>query len=132
MEIFLNIIPQHFICTEIRRIIKHIQRFGAALKNICNIKNCYCYHDYCEFTAIMSPQKTNQPIQYLSEKARKVWHDQNDEKWLTKLTKFIKINNHKLKKHTKPIQTPKTEPSAKSVNNQGPFIVFEKRSVLDV
>ena len=32
MEIFLNIIPQHFIRTEIRGIIKHIQTFGAALK----------------------------------------------------------------------------------------------------
>ena len=41
MEIFLNIIPQHFIRTENRRIIKHVQTFGAALKNICNIRNCY-------------------------------------------------------------------------------------------
>ena len=55
MEIFLNIIPQHFIRTEIRRIIKHIQRFGAALKTFCNNKNCYCYCDYSDFTAIMIP-----------------------------------------------------------------------------
>ena len=82
MEIFLNIIPQRFIRTENRRIIKHIQTFGAALKNICNIKNCYCYCDYCDFTAITIPQKTNQPMQYWSEKIRKVWHDQNGGKWL--------------------------------------------------
>ena len=31
MEIFLIIVPQHFPRTEIRRIIKHIQIFGAAL-----------------------------------------------------------------------------------------------------
>ena len=83
MEIFLNIIPPHFIRTEIRRIIKDIQKFGAALKNICNIQNCHCYRDYCDFTAIMIPQKTNQPIQYCIEKARKVWHDQNGGKWLS-------------------------------------------------
>ena len=34
MEIFLNIIPQHFTRTEIRRIIKYIQTIGAALKKI--------------------------------------------------------------------------------------------------
>ena len=33
MKMFLNII-QYFIRTEIRRIIKHIQTSGAALKNI--------------------------------------------------------------------------------------------------
>ena len=32
MEILLNITPQHFICTEIRRIIKHIKTFGTVLK----------------------------------------------------------------------------------------------------
>ena len=51
---------------------------------------------------------------------------------MAKLTNFIKINNHKLKEHTKPNQTAKMEPSAKPVNNQGPLTVFEKRSVLDV
>ena len=51
---------------------------------------------------------------------------------MAKLTNFIKINNHKLKEHTKPNQTAKTEPSAKTVNNQGPLTAFEKRSVLDV
>ena len=82
MEIFLYIIPQRFICTENRRIIKHIQTFGAALKNICNIINCNCYCDYCDFTAIMIPQKTNQPMQCWSEKIRKVRHDQNGGKLL--------------------------------------------------
>ena len=72
MEIFLNIIPQSFIRTENRRIMKHIQTVGAALKNICNIKNCCCYCDYCGFTAIMIPQKTNQQMQYWSEKIRNV------------------------------------------------------------
>ena len=51
---------------------------------------------------------------------------------MAKLTNFIKINNHKLKEHTKSNQTAKTEPSAKTVNNEGPFTAFEKRSVLDV
>ena len=78
MEIFLNIIPQHFIPTKIRRIIKHIQTFRAALKNIFNIKNCYCYCNDCDFTVIMILQKTNQPMQYCS----KLWHDQNGGKWL--------------------------------------------------
>ena len=32
IEIFLNIIPQHFIRTEIRRIVKYIQTIGAAFK----------------------------------------------------------------------------------------------------
>ena len=74
MKILFNII-EHFIRTENRRIIKYIQTFGAALKNICNIKNCYCYSDYCDFTAIMSPQKTNQTMQHWSKKIRKVWHE---------------------------------------------------------
>ena len=30
----------------------------------------------------------------------------------------MKINNHKVKEHTKPNQTVKKEPSAKTVNNQ--------------
>ena len=51
---------------------------------------------------------------------------------MAKLTNFIKINNHKLKEHTKPNQTAKMEPSAKTVNNQGPLTAFEKRSVQDV
>ena len=51
---------------------------------------------------------------------------------MAKLTNFIKINKDKLKEHTKPIQTPKMEPSAKTANNQGPLIIFEKRSTLDV
>ena len=51
---------------------------------------------------------------------------------MAKLTNFIKINNHKLKEHTKPNQTAKMEPSAKTVNNQGPLTAFEKRPVLDV
>ena len=38
---------------------------------------------------------------------------------MAKLTKFVKIDNHKLKEYVKPIQTPKTEPSAKAANNQG-------------
>ena len=78
MEIFLNIIPHHSICTEIRRIVKHVQILGAALKNT---KNCYC--DYCDFTAIMISQKTDHPIQYWSEKIRKEWNDQNGAKWLS-------------------------------------------------
>ena len=36
IEIFLNIIPQHLIRTGIRRIIKHIQTFGVALKELRN------------------------------------------------------------------------------------------------
>ena len=51
---------------------------------------------------------------------------------MTKLTNFIKINNHKAKEHTKPNQTAKTESSTKTVNNQGPLTAFEKGSVLDV
>ena len=47
---------------------------------------------------------------------------------MAKLTNAIKINNHKLKEHTKLNQTPKTEPSAKTVNNQGPLTVFKKDS----
>ena len=39
--------------------------------------------------------------------------------------------NVKLKEHAKPIQTPKTEPSAKAVKNQGSLIAFEKTFVLD-
>ena len=35
------------------------------------------------FTAIMIPQKTNQPMRYWSEKIRKVWHAQNGGKWLS-------------------------------------------------
>ena len=42
---------------------------------------------------------------------------------MTKLTNFIKINNHKLKEHTKTNQ---------AVNNQWPLTAFKKRSVLDV
>ena len=55
-------------------------------------------------------------------------------KWqeMVKLTNFVKINNHKLKEHTKSNQTAKMEPSAKTVNNQGPLTAFEKRPVLDV
>ena len=51
---------------------------------------------------------------------------------MVKLINFIKTNNHKLEEHTKPIQTTKTESSAKTANNQGPLIVFKKNSVLDV
>ena len=52
---------------------------------------------------------------------------------MAKLTNFIKMNktNVKLKEHAKPIQTPKTEPSAKAVKNQGSLIAFEKTFVLD-
>ena len=35
------------------------------------------------FTAIMIPQKTNQPMQHWTEKIREMWHDQNDGKWLS-------------------------------------------------
>ena len=76
MEIFLNILPQHFIRTEIRGIIKHIQTFGAGSKSICNIKNCYCHCDCFRtiiFTAIMILETTYQPMQYWREKTRKVW-----------------------------------------------------------
>ena len=86
MEIFLNILPHHFIRTEIRGIIKHIQTFGAGSKSICNIKNCYCHCDYFRtiiFTAIMIPETTYQPTQYWREKTRKVWQDQNGGKWLS-------------------------------------------------
>ena len=38
MEIFVNIIPQHFIRTKNRRIIKYIQTFGAALKKFAILK----------------------------------------------------------------------------------------------
>ena len=51
---------------------------------------------------------------------------------MAKLTSFIKINSDKLKEDTKTNQTVKTEPSAKTVNNQGPFTAFQKRFVLDV
>ena len=94
MEIFLNIIPQHLICTEIRWISKHIQTFGAALKNFCNIKNCYCwYFNKMDFTAIMVAQKTNQPILYCSEKTKKVWHDQNRIKIVTLLPAWEPISD---------------------------------------
>ena len=55
-------------------------------------------------------------------------------KWreMAKLSNFININNRNLEEHGKPIQTPKTEPSAKATNNQGPLTAFEKRSVLDI
>ena len=82
-EPFLNIVPKHFTRTEITRIIKHIRIFRAALKNICNTKNCYCHCDFCDFTSIMIPQKTNQPIQYWCEKIRKLWHNQNSGNWLS-------------------------------------------------
>ena len=36
-----------------------------------------------DFTAIMIPQKTNQQMQYWSEKIRTAWHDQNGGKWLS-------------------------------------------------
>ena len=36
-----------------------------------------------DFTAIMIPQKTNQQMQYWSEKVRTAWHDQNGGKWLS-------------------------------------------------
>ena len=45
---------------------------------------------------------------------------------------IIKIDNHKLEEHKKLIKTPKTEPSAKIANNQGPLIVVEKSRVIDV
>ena len=44
---------------------------------------------------------------------------------MAKLTKIIKINDRKLKEYAKPIQTPKTEPSARTVNNQGLLTIFE-------
>ena len=40
---------------------------------------------------------------------------------MAKLTNFIKMKAHKLKEHTKPIQTPNTEPSAKTTSNQEPW-----------
>ena len=36
-----------------------------------------------DFTANMISQKTNQPMLYWSEKAKKVLHDQNCVKWLS-------------------------------------------------
>ena len=65
------------------------------------------------------------------------WENKKGVAWLkwqemTKLTNFIKINNHKAKEHKKPNQTAKTESSAKTVNNQVPLTAFEKGSVLDV
>ena len=86
MEIFLNIIPQHFIRTEIRRIIKYIQTIGAALKKFFQYQKLLLLLFQIMkwvFTAIMIPQKTNQPMQYWSEKIRKMWHAQNGGKWLS-------------------------------------------------
>ena len=51
---------------------------------------------------------------------------------MVKLTNFTKINSRKLKEHAKPIQTPKTEPSAIAAKSQEPLTAFEKRSVLDI
>ena len=51
---------------------------------------------------------------------------------MAKLANFMKINNHNLKEYTKPNQTARMEPLAKTVNKQGPLTVFKKRSVLDV
>ena len=61
IEIFFNIIP-HFICTEIRRIIKHIQTFGAALKtfSISKIAIVIILDNKMDFTAAIIPQKPNQ------------------------------------------------------------------------
>ena len=72
MEMFLNIISQHFICTEIRRIINHIQTLGAAFKKICNIKNCYCYCNYCEsiIVVIQSLEESGLSIKGISERIK--------------------------------------------------------------
>ena len=51
---------------------------------------------------------------------------------MAKLTNFTNKNNHELKERAKPNQTAKTEPSVKTVKNQGPLTAVEKRSVLDV
>ena len=59
MKIILNVLPQHFIPNEIRRVIKHIQTFGAALKNCFAI--VLIFDNKMDFTAIMIPQKINQP-----------------------------------------------------------------------
>ena len=82
MEIFLNIIPQHLIHIEIRRIVKYIQTFGTVLKNICKIKIAIAVFidNKMDFIAIMTSQKTNQPMPYWSEETRKVWHDGNGGK----------------------------------------------------
>ena len=93
----------------------------SALKSICNIKNCYWYCDYCDFTTDTILELENKKVVAWSQ-----WME------MGKLTNSIKINNHKLKEHTKPIKIPKAEPSAKIANNQEPLIVFEKRFVQDV
>ena len=74
MEIFFDIIPQHLIRIEIRRIIKHIQTFGAALKTfaIPKIALAVIIDNKMDFLAIMISQKTNQPMLYWREKTRKV------------------------------------------------------------
>ena len=68
MKTFLNVIPQHFIRTEISRIIKHIQTFGDALKTFAiskiTIAIVIILDNKMNFTAIMISQKTNQPMQY--------------------------------------------------------------------
>ena len=65
MEILLNIIPQRFIRTKNRGIIEHIQIFAIS-------KVAIAVANYCNFSAIVIPQKANQPMKYLSEKIRKV------------------------------------------------------------
>ena len=76
MEIVLNIIPQHFIHTEMKEIIKNIQTFAAALKKFViskiGIAIVIILDNKMDFTAIMIPQKTNQPMQYWRKKIRKV------------------------------------------------------------
>ena len=60
-----------------------------------------------DFTAIMIPQKTHQPMQYWSEKIRSV-----QSKWrkMATLTNLIKINNYKLQDHANPLKLPRGFP----------------------
>ena len=57
-------------------IIKNIKTFGAALTTLSISKVAIAIviilDNKMDFTAIMIPQKTNQPMQYSREKIRKV------------------------------------------------------------
>ena len=69
MERFLNIIPQHLIRTEIRRIntFKHSELPWKTFA-ISKIAIAIIFYNKMDFTAIMVLQKTNQPMLYWIEK----------------------------------------------------------------
>ena len=84
MEIFLDIMPQYYIRTEIRRIIqstfKYFERCcfkkTVAISKIA-IAIVIILDTKMNLIAKTIPQKTHQPMQNSSKNIRKVWHDQN-------------------------------------------------------